>query len=169
MHLQYVLYGHGSCNFKTWVWGSRIFTDEDGGAEIVQMRVGRRICTIWGWGAESSWNRLGEQNLYGWGWGAESLRVREQNLYGWGWGAESLRMRVWSKIFTDEGGEQNLWGWGSSVITPNLISIWSWEMALVWNPVGFQFKLTIETFVSRFNLHCQKEFRLSTSFISLFC
>ena len=152
MHLQYVLYGHGSSNFKTWVWGSIIFTDEGGGAEIVQMRVGRRICMMWGWGAESLWNRLGEQNLYG-----------------WGWGAESLRMRVWSKIFTDEGGEQNLWGWGSSVITPNLISIWSWEMALVWNPVGFQFKLTIETFVSRFNLHCQKEFRLSTSFISMFC
>ena len=146
-----------------------MFTAEGGGAEIVQMRVGRRICTMWGWGAESLWNRFGEQNLYGWGWGAESLRMREQNLYGWGWGAESLRMRVWSRIFMDEGGEQNLWGWGSSAITPNLISIWSWEMALVWNPVGLQFKLTIETFVSRFNLHCQKEFKFSTSVISLFC
>ena len=152
MHLQYVLYGHGSCNFKTWVWGSSIFTDKGGGAECLLLRAGEKKLYRWGWGAESLWNRFGEQNLYG-----------------WGWGAESLRMRVWSRIFMDEGGEQNLWGWGSSAITPNLISIWSWEMALVWNPVGLQFKLTIETFVSRFNLHCQKEFKLSTSFISLFC
>ena len=159
MHLQYVLYGHGSCNFKTWVWGSSIFTDKGGGAECLLLRAGEKKLYRWGWGAESVRCEGGAQNRYGIGLGNRIFTDEggEQNLYGW-----------WSRTFTDEGGEQNLWGWGSSAITPNLISIWSWEMALVWNPVGLQFKLTIETFVSRFNLHCQKEFKLSTSFISLF-